>query len=170
MYIYVYVYMYIYIYYVNINTYTYINIHTNIYIYTHTVYIYSYLYIYIYIHISMGMGHNLSLHITILREEPCISQLSLRYNVLYNKILWYNIMIYIMPHWSPQWGQKFTVTHWCFIVIQGAHHGCGGESLGISLIGHRLLGHTSVYHWLVVWTPLKNIKVTWDDYSQTMEK
>jgi hypothetical protein len=26
------------------------------------------------------------------------------------------------------------------------------------------------YYWLVVSTPLKNMKVTWDDYSQYMEK
>ena len=25
-------------------------------------------------------------------------------------------------------------------------------------------------HWLVVWTPLKNMKVSWDDYFQCMEK
>ena len=27
-----------------------------------------------------------------------------------------------------------------------------------------------VLSWMVVWTPLKNIKVNWDDYSQYMEK
>ena len=28
----------------------------------------------------------------------------------------------------------------------------------------------NVLIWLVVWTPLKNMKVSWDDYSQYMEK
>ena len=26
------------------------------------------------------------------------------------------------------------------------------------------------YDWFVVWTPLKNMKVSWDDYSRYMEK
>ena len=29
---------------------------------------------------------------------------------------------------------------------------------------------TTLWYWLVVWTPLKNMKVNWDDYSQYMGK
>ena len=33
-----------------------------------------------------------------------------------------------------------------------------------------LMDHPCVVYWLVVSTPLKNMKVSWDDYSQYMEK
>ena len=35
---------------------------------------------------------------------------------------------------------------------------------------HPLPKSPTFHNWLVVWTPLKNMKVNWDDYPQYMEK
>ena len=50
-----------------------------------------------------------------------------------------------------------------------------GDMSDVTKMDHGCLcinnGKSETYHtWLVVWTPLKNMKVNWDDYSQYMGK
>jgi hypothetical protein len=45
------------------------------------------------------------------------------------------------------------------------------EPMGFKTINKYSISISNQYlYWLVVSTPLKNMKVTWDDYSQYMEK
>jgi hypothetical protein len=46
----------------------------------------------------------------------------------------------------------------------GIHRGKRGENVG------KIMILQAQHDWLVVSTPLKNMKVSWDDYSQHMEK
>jgi hypothetical protein len=46
-------------------------------------------------------------------------------------------------------------------------HGKSPSKITMKFISWKI---PSINYWLVVSTPLKNMKVSWDDYSQYMEK
>ena len=51
------------------------------------------------------------------------------------------------------------------------HHGRSTKDLSPRSDSYGLVASTQPKrYWLVVWTPLKNMKVNWDDYSQYMGK
>ena len=52
----------------------------------------------------------------------------------------------------------------------GIEHDLGGDSMILFLSGGFLTAPTQLHYWLVVSSPPKNMKISWDYCSQCMEK
>ena len=95
--------------------------------------------------------------------------------------------VYVFIHFLHHHQIKQTVASQTNTDISSPRNSRSGLTWGISMDLGRTLGsqlsfnlaaqkgglsscHMDSYGWLVVWTPLKNMKVTWDDYSIYLEK
>ena len=73
-----------------------------------------------------------------------------------------DVIGFIWPYKSGLWMFMLDAS----IVFMGFFFSPGNHSTNIRKRSSESAININIHDWLVVWTPLKNMKVTWDNYSQ----